>query len=1116
MSRILNRMVVLTMVVSMVMAVPVFAQQPAAPTARSAPVAQALPAYAVADVTQPAEAQTPALAPSDVVTITLLHTNDFHGNLESDYKGRGGSAYMAPVIDDIRATEGTENVVLMDAGDIYLGAPPISQLLLGESTIDIYNMLGYDVATYGNHEFDKGQTVLISRTLQSNFPWVGANIVISGTDWTHPSWVQPYVTMTVGSPTAVTLGIIGLDTDETPQVTLKGTTAGLEFKDLTEAVLHYYDEVMAQSDALVVMAHMGTDDSGSYKGLETVAQELVEAGKPVDLMIGGHQHQPLDPPVVISDTTIVQAGYYGRWLGRADVTIDTDSKSLSVADYELITINDTLTASTVISDRVAYWAAQVAPAVNQIVGHTNISMTRDYNNESLIGDLVADGMLWKADEYDDGEVNGTVDIALTNPGGLRANIEIPTGATLPYTVTWGDTFNVLPFGNTLFLMDLTGAQIQVLLDQSASLYKGIMQSAGITWYWYNDTGDDSPNAWGAYGAEVNGEPLERDKVYRVVTNDFLAGGQDGWVTFAEGTNRWNTYYDMQEGVNEYIATISPIDAGDIPMERIKRLDKVVTILHTNDIHGRFPTDSYYGTPQGMTYLATHIKAERAKNPNLLLLDAGDTFQGNAFAQYFRNATPNPIAGAMNMLDYDAMVIGNHEFNFGPTTFATMLGQVSFPILGSANLDDDGTYGFINDNVEDYITTTVDGLDVAIFGLTNPEVPLYELPSNIEGLSFYAATPTAQSLVPQIQTVEDPDLLVALTHIGYDVYKGSYDKDKAIAEQVPGIDLIVGGHSHDRLDPAVMITSTVNPTGTLIGQTRAYGQYLGKINIGYTGTVTDGYEIALREGYLIEAKEAVTDTELVTYLEPFVNELATYTEQVIGHTTVPIDALEGYTQETNGANLQTDAAVFELALHDIDVDFHLSGAMSNKKIADGATVTEPVTLTVGDMYTLMPYENSLLAMQMNGPQLKQVLERAYRNYYYYKYVPGYGGYSHYTTCMLDIDAGGRIKYRDEYPLLPSGDNVLSLVVNGQSVDFMDATTYYTVSTVNYLAAGSCNFNDDGVTLWPLDQLVADTQYYVRDSVIDYITAMGTISPAIEYRLLFIKAYYWFPIAFRGAQ
>jgi hypothetical protein len=143
------------------------------------------------------------------------------------------------------------------------------------------------------------------------------------------------------------------------------------------------------------------------------------------------------------------------------------------------------------------------------------------------------------------------------------------------------------------------------------------------------------------------------------------------------------------------------------------------------------------------------------------------------------------------------------------------------------------------------------------------------------------------------------------------------------------------------------------------------------------------------------------------------------------------------------------------------------------------------------------------MEMNGPQLKAVLERAYRNYYYYKYVPGYGGYSYYTTCMIDINAGGFIGYTDTYPELPNGNNVGALVFDGKLVDFSDADTYYRVSTVNYLAAGSCNFNDGGVSLWPLDQIVNDTQFYVRDAVIDYVSAMGTVSPAIEGRLGFYK-------------
>ncbi|MEJ2752700.1 MAG: bifunctional UDP-sugar hydrolase/5'-nucleotidase, partial [Chloroflexota bacterium] len=487
---------------------------------------------------------------------------------------------------------------------------------------------------------------------------------------------------------------------------------------------------------------------------------------------------------------------------------------------------------------------------------------------------------------------------------------------------------------------------------------------------------------------------------------------------------------------------------------------------------------------------------RAKNPNVLLLDAGDTFQGNAFAQYFRNATPNPIAGGMNLLGYDAFTIGNHEFNFGPATFATMLGQLDAPILGTINLDDDGSYGFINDNVEDYINLVVNGKKVTIFGLTNPRVYRYELPTNIPGLTFYSGLDTGFAAVPQILADENPDLLVGLTHMGYSPYGDEIDSDVLLAEGVAGIDVIIGGHSHTTLNPAVMVTSDINTDGTLIAQTGRYATNLGKVNVGFIGD-----EVVLREGYLIPANEMAVDSEMEAYLQPFLEELEAYTDTQIGVTTEPLDAVEAYTEETSGANLQADSAVYELTTNGIPVDLHLSGAMSNRIVAADASPSNPVTLTVNDMYSLMPYENSLLVMSMNGPQIKAVLERSYRNWWWYNQGSPYGGYSHYTTCMLTTDDGNVITYTGDLATEPDGNNVVSLEIDGVPVDFADAGTYYNVSSVNYLAAGSCNFNDGGVTIWPLDQIVADTQFYVRDAVIDYITAMGTIAPVVDGRLQF---------------
>ena len=369
-----------------------------------------------------------------------------------------------------------------------------------------------------------------------------------------------------------------------------------------------------------------------------------------------------------------------------------------------------------------------------------------------------------------------------------------------------------------------------------------------------------------------------------------------------------------------------------------------------------------------------------------------------------------------------------------------------------------------------------------------------------GLTFYPALDTAEVMVPEILSAEDPDIFLGLTHVGFAPYGDEVDSDLLIAENVPGLDVIIGGHSHTQLDPAVMVTSDLNPEGTLIAHARRYAGFLGQVNVGFIGD-----EIVLREGYLIPSTEAADspDPALEAYLAPYAAEIDTYNETVIGDTEVPIDALEAYTEETNGANLQADSAIWELANNaGVTVDMHLSGAMSNRLVAEGATAALPVELTKGDMFNLMPYENSLVVLEMTGAQIKTVLERSYRNWWWFNQGYPWGDYSHYTTCMLATDAGNVITYTGDLATEPDGNNVASLTLEGVPVDLSDTTTLYNVSTVNYVAAGSCNFNDLGETIWPLDQITHDTQLYVRDSVINYVEAQtGPIAPAVEGRLVF---------------
>jgi 2',3'-cyclic-nucleotide 2'-phosphodiesterase (5'-nucleotidase family) len=1169
----------------------------------------------------------PQQAPSAPVTFTILHTNDFHGQLEPanadpNKISTPGMARTAKVINDIRAanTAVGRSTLLVDAGDEMQGSL-LSNLGDGTATgkgiptIATYNAMNYAVATFGNHEFDWGQENLVKRTTEAAYPYVTANIVKNDTGncstvgWQKPDFADaPYVIQTVGTaPDQVKVAFIGVTTAETPTITVATATADLCFKDPTASILQYYDQMKAEgADVIVVLSHLGYSDGGYGYGIpvygdQTLATNLINAGKPVNLIIGGHSHTSVAAPgtkVTVTgktgETLVVQSAYNGRRIGEAQITVDTNGSvavnwKVTVWTQQNTSVTPPIPASvwrtyttssafTEIADvskdptidaLITGYATNQAylDLVNTPIGYSAVDLARNNTADNMMGTFIDDAIYNYLNT--DGDSTNDIDIFFNNAGGIRtdwcwngtawATAGCVTGTHDPALLNYGNMFTILPFGNVTVVGKMTGAQILEVLNQGAKIATsgssptGTVQPAGLKYkyYAYRDANPGpQPYAWGAFDyCVVNKvtkvcDPLDLNKTYSVGTNEFLApAGGDNYSGFKYMTNI--TYWgDMLNAVNDYVsknygtpatAYKGPNGDGTLDGRIVRDGDNTsgsivpITILHHNDSHGNLTKGAY----AGYTQLVSLIKQERLHNPTrTILLSGGDNIQGDSMMYYFKSSytgkaadgtvlpdelKTQPLIAAFNSVGYDAMDLGNHEFNFGSDVFKGIMAQANFPILG-ANVSDDGRYGLDSaqggQGVKPFIEKNLDGIKVAVLGITNHRVPNYELPSNIVGLTFSNPITVGQQYGPQLKT--NNDVVIAMTHIGFTTNPKSVEVDNNVdtnfAAAVPGIDAIVGSHSHT--NPAAPETPykqlpayVSGPSGlpVIINQAYRYNNTLGEIIIGVRAKAGGGYEVVSQAGQYISVSISSTsptpeDAATKAIIDPYVAVLNTYNNTVIGQTTVPIDALQAFTQETNAANLQADASVYELAKNGItDVDVHISGAMTNKAVATLAPY--PVTLKVSDMFTLMPYENSLVVLSMNGPQLKAVLERGYRNYYYYKYVPGYGGYSYYTTCMLDTNSIGRIYYKDTYPNLPDGNNVAALMINGMPVDFTDATKYYNVSTVNYLAAGSCNFNDNGVSLWPLNQIVHDTQYYVRDATIDYITYEGAVSPAIEGRLLF---------------
>jgi 2',3'-cyclic-nucleotide 2'-phosphodiesterase (5'-nucleotidase family) len=280
---------------------------------------------------------TPPLATAVPVSFTILHINDFHGQLEAT-GSNPGAARVAQKINDVRTAVGPANVLLLDAGDAMQGSL-LSNLQKGYPVIGTFNAMNFNVATFGNHEFDWGQTILGDRTAQAIYPFVTANIVQNNTGncgtagWTLPSFADaPYKIITVNT---VKVAVIGVTTPETPSLLSTSATAGLCFKDPADSIMHYYDEMKAAgAKVIVVLSHLGYNDGGYGYGFpvygdQTLASKLNAAGKPVNLIIGGHSHTDLGSATTVGTTKVVQARYNGRTVGRADVTL-ADNGTVSI------------------------------------------------------------------------------------------------------------------------------------------------------------------------------------------------------------------------------------------------------------------------------------------------------------------------------------------------------------------------------------------------------------------------------------------------------------------------------------------------------------------------------------------------------------------------------------------------------------------------------------------------------------------------------------------------------------------------------------------------------------------------------------------------------------------
>ena len=478
-------------------------------------------------------------AASADVEVHLIGINDFHGQLDttSIVKGKkvGSAPILATYLKEARAKY--KNSILFHNGDSVGASSPVSSLERDEPTMEWMNMLGFDVASLGNHEFDHGVAALKAQIFGgldpkegkvthagAKFDYVNANVIETSTGKTL---IKPYAIKEVGG---VKIGFIGLVTKSTPAKVAPSGTAGVTFLSAEEevaAVNKYAKELQDQGvETIIVLAHdPASTKDGVTKGEAADLAKALPADSPVDVIVAGDNHALANGDV--NGKLIVQAYSYGTAFEDIKLVIDpatgdVKEKSATVTQTYQEGVKPDAESLAIIKK-----SFDKHPELTKPVGATDGTVTRTdaYNNEAALGNLIADSMRYA----DFGDKAKEADFAFMNPGGIRA--DLPKG-----DVTFADLAKIQPFGNTLVKLTLTGEQVKTLLQQQwgknadGTPNTKTLQISGLKY----SADFSKPVAERVTDITLtDGTPFQDSKTYTAVVNNFMAAGGDNYKVLVD-------------------------------------------------------------------------------------------------------------------------------------------------------------------------------------------------------------------------------------------------------------------------------------------------------------------------------------------------------------------------------------------------------------------------------------------------------------------------------------------------------------------------------------------------------------------------------------------------------
>ncbi|WP_192498664.1 cell wall-binding repeat-containing protein [Ornithinimicrobium pratense] len=509
---------------------------------------------------------------ADELVVQLLAFNDFHGHLSVDPGARltptqdpeqhavGGAVNLATTLDMLRVRSFPEQSLTVSPGDIIGGSTFVSGLFQDEPAVEAMHVAGLDVASVGNHEFDEGVEELLRMQdgdchpelgcfiedepyQGADFPWLAANVVYRDTG-------EPILPATeVRTVDGVDVGFIGLTLEGTPSLVSPGGVASIEFLEEVETANAYAAHLQEQGvETIVVLLHEGGAVTGAYDACDDLTGPVVriaeELDPAIDAVISGHTHQAYIcsvPDPAGNPRLVTSANQYGRVV--SDLTLSV-SRTTGDVVRERSSANNHLVLQSVpdhpeMAEVVAKWEALADVVAGTVVGTITEDITGDAGGdrgiETPMANLVADSILWGTSAPEDGGAQ----VSFMNVGGVRASLlyDQISNEEEPGEVTYQEAYNVMPFGNILVSIDLTGADIKAVLEQQyvsgrGRQYLALGVSEGFTYTW----DDSQPEGSKVGNMELDGEPIDPEATYRVSTLNFLAEGGDDFAAFTNGTD----------------------------------------------------------------------------------------------------------------------------------------------------------------------------------------------------------------------------------------------------------------------------------------------------------------------------------------------------------------------------------------------------------------------------------------------------------------------------------------------------------------------------------------------------------------------------------------------------